>query len=140
MRIYFSCSITGGRQDQSHYQTIVRLLQDQGHDVLTAHLASPDILDIESMASPGEVYQRDIGWIDACDLLIAEVSTPSHGVGYELAYAVGIHKPVLCCYQDGQRVSKMITGNPHLQAAPYQDMQDLFALISRFLESNASLS
>ena len=140
MRIYFSCSITGGRQDQSHYQTTVRRLQDQGHDVLTAHLASPDILDIESMASPGEVYQRDIGWIDACDLLIAEVSTPSHGVGYELAYAVGIHKPVLCCYQDGQRVSKMITGNPHLQAAPYQDMQDLFALISRFLESNASLS
>ena len=58
------------------------------------------------------------------DLLVAEVSTPSHGVGYEIGYALDLDKPVLCLYQKGVVVSKMITGNPHplLTVMDYEDM------------------
>jgi nucleoside 2-deoxyribosyltransferase len=44
-------------------------------------------------------------------VLIAEVSVPSHGVGYEIGYALNIGKPVLCIHQKERKVSKMITGN-----------------------------
>ena len=111
MNIYFACSITGGREDESIYQEIVAALQDDGHEVPTALLAGPDATELEVLLDPVTVYERDTGWIEDCDLLVAEVSTPSHGVGYEIAYALGLGKRVLCLHQAGVPVSKMITGN-----------------------------
>ncbi len=49
----------------------------------------------------------------SADALIAEVSVPSHGVGYEIGFALDLGKPVLCLHEQGRAVSKMITGNPH---------------------------
>ncbi|MEW5830958.1 MAG: nucleoside 2-deoxyribosyltransferase, partial [Chloroflexota bacterium] len=112
MNIYFACSITGGREFEAVYQAITAALLDDGHEVPTAHLAGADVVALEQIVQPGEVYGRDVAWIRACDALIAEVSTPSHGVGYEIGYALGLGKPVLCCHQAGRSVSKMITGNP----------------------------
>lgn len=111
MNVYFSCSITGGRKDEAVYQSLVDCLLADGHQVPTAHLSRPDVLALEDVASPGEVYERDSTWVKDCDALVAEVSTPSHGVGYEIALALSLGKPVLCLYRSGSRVSKMITGN-----------------------------
>ncbi len=113
MNIYFSCSITGGRNDQKNYQAIVSALIAAGHVVPTAILADPHILDYEAATSAVEVYQRDIDWLNECDAVVAEISTPSHGVGYEIAYALKKDKPVICGYQHGKRVSKMLSGNTH---------------------------
>ncbi|MEP0805776.1 MAG: nucleoside 2-deoxyribosyltransferase [Chloroflexota bacterium] len=112
MNIYFACSITGGREFEPVYQAIVRALQEAGHEVPTAHLAESSVGAREAALSPQEVYARDAAWIRACDVLIAEVSVPSHGVGYEIGYSLGLEKPVLAIHQEGRRVSKMITGNP----------------------------
>ena len=84
MNIYFACSITGGRDDQSSYQIIVDTLHAGGHHVPTAHLSRPDVMSLEEIVDPVEVYTRDIEWIDRSHAMIAEVSTPSHGVGYEI--------------------------------------------------------
>jgi nucleoside 2-deoxyribosyltransferase len=113
MNIYFSCSITGGRNDQENYQAIVSALIAAGHVVPTAILADPRILDYETATSAIEVFQRDIDWLNECDAVVAEISTPSHGVGYEIAYALEKDKPVICGYQAGKRVSKMLSGNTH---------------------------
>jgi hypothetical protein len=64
MNIYFSCSITGGRNDQENYQAIVLALISAGHVVPTAILADPHILDYEAATSAVEVYQRDIEWLN----------------------------------------------------------------------------
>ena len=110
MNIYFSCSITGGRQDQTMYAALVEALLADGHEIPTAHLASSTVMAEEAIIAASDVYERDSSWVLGCDVLVAEVSTPSHGVGYEIALAVCSHKPVLCCYQQGRRVSKMILG------------------------------
>lgn len=124
MNIYFACSITGGRQDEDHYQQIVQFLEEEGHHVPTAGLASSEVSILEGALDPPIVYLRDTGWILNADLLIAEVSTPSHGVGYEVGYALQHRKPVLCIYKQGTLVSKMITGNPdpRLTTFAYSDM------------------
>jgi len=136
MNVYFSCSLTGGRNDEATYGTIVAHLLAQGHEVPTAHLAEPKVMELERVIEPGEVYARDIEWIRDCDALVAEVSTPSHGVGYEVAFALSLHKPVLCCFQNGARVSKMITGNdsPGLRVAGYENVDQALRAIDGFLQ------
>lgn len=135
MNIYFSCSVTGGRQDQAVYQDLVEMMLRAGHEVPTAHLSDPGVMALEAQVLPEEVYQRDIAWLDGCDAVVAEVSTPSHGVGYEIAYALGINKPVLCCYREGRRVSKMITGNcsPTLRLCEYSIAEELLQEVEAFL-------
>jgi nucleoside 2-deoxyribosyltransferase len=113
MNIYFACSITGGRAYEAVYQSITRALLDGGIEVPTAHLAQTGVVDEEKIIQPRAVYTRDAGWMRSADALIAEVSIPSHGVGYEIGFVLGLGKPVLCLYEQGRAVSKMITGNPH---------------------------
>jgi hypothetical protein len=112
MNIYFACSITGGREFESVYQVITQAVAEDNHQVPTAHLAESGVASLEAVIDPLEVYTRDTTWIKASDILIAEVSVPSHGVGYEIGYALGLGKPVLALYQEGRKVSKMICGNP----------------------------
>jgi len=135
MNIYFACSITGGRAFESIYQEFTRTLLADSHDVPTAHLAESNVMALEKVIDPREVYNRDVTWIRACDALIAEVSVPSHGVGYEIGFALAAGKRVLCLAQAGMAVSKMITGNPHsaLQVKYYRDVADGVGIIREFL-------
>ncbi len=136
MKIYFACSITGGREDEAIYRHIVQALLDDGHEVPTAANAGiANTAGLETDLDPREVYSRDIEWIDDSDTLIAEVSTPSHGVGYEVGYALEHQKPVLCIFRQGARVSKMILGNtkPGLQIADYAAEQEAIDDVRNFL-------
>jgi 2'-deoxynucleoside 5'-phosphate N-hydrolase len=135
MNIYFACSITGGREFEPVYQAITAALLADGHTVPTAHLAEADVKTLEAIVTPGDVYERDVAWIRQCDALVAEVSTPSHGVGYEIAFALGLGKRVLCLYREGQPVSKMITGNssPDLHVASYREPAQAIREIRLFL-------
>ena len=135
MNIYFACSITGGRSDQHVYQQIVDVLLVDGHHVPTAILATPQVMQLEGVVDPLVVYQRDVDWIEGCDLLVAEVSTPSHGVGYEIGYALGLGKPVLCIHRQGVKVSKMILGNqdPNLCVFEYHNIDEAFVFVRSFI-------
>ncbi len=135
MNIYFACSITGGRDFEPVYQDIMAVLLADGHTVPTAHLADSGVKALEAIVNPRDVYERDVAWISACQALVAEVSTPSHGVGYEVAYALSIDKPVLCIYQAGQAVSKMLTGNSHplIRVYSYQNAAEAIKLVRSFL-------
>ena len=135
MNIYFACSITGGREFEPVYQEFVAALAQDGHQIPTAHLVESGVGALEAGIDPVTVYTRDVDWIRASEVLIAEVSVPSHGVGYEIAFALGLEKPVLALYQQGRKVSKMITGNPdaHLQVQAYQDSADGVRRLREFL-------
>lgn len=136
MNIYFSCSITGGRADQPIYAALVAHLQAQGHTVPTAALAEPGILTEEATIDPAVVYARDVAWVNGADALIAEVSTPSHGVGYEIALALGRGLPVLCLARAGAPVSKMLTGNsePGLRLGTYSTEAEALAVVTAFVD------
>ncbi len=140
MNIYFACSITGGREFEAVYQSIVRALTEAGHEVPTAHLAESGIPEVEAVIHPREVYARDVAWIRNCDVLIAEVSVPSHGVGYEIGYSLGLGKPVLALYRDDRRLSKMISGNPdpNLTVKAYQSTENAIEQIREFLSDRVA--
>ena len=135
MNIYFACSITGGREYEAIYQDLIAALLADGHEVPTAHLAASTVMELEAIVSPREVYDRDVTWIQNADALIAEVSVPSHGVGYEIGFALNAGKRVLCLLHQGRKVSKMVSGNPHphLLVRIYEDNQDAMKLMREFI-------
>ncbi|MGH2582728.1 MAG: nucleoside 2-deoxyribosyltransferase [Anaerolineales bacterium] len=135
MRVYFACSITGGRQDENAYKEIVKALLEDGHEVPTAMNAGPDWQRMEELPDPRIVYTRDTEWIDGAQAMVAEVTTPSHGVGYEISYALERRKPVLCLFKRGTKLSKMITGNtmPRIQVREYASLDEAVVMMREFL-------
>lgn len=140
MKIYFACAIVGGRNDEAIYQKLVDALLADGHEVPTAMNAGPGWQHMEGSPDPDEVYRRDTGWIDESQVLVAEVSTPSHGVGYEVSYALERGKPVLCIYRRGVRVSKMFTGNtmPGISMADYEDLVEAIEIMRDFIQKQSA--
>ncbi len=136
MNVYFACSITGGREFESVYQEIVAALLSDGHEIPTSHLAQAEVMENERLLAPRDVYERDVNWIRNCDLLIAEVSVASHGVGYEIAFALGLGKRVLCLYQSDRKVSKMITGNSdnRIKVVSYSTLDDAIRHARNFIQ------
>ncbi|MCX6067610.1 MAG: nucleoside 2-deoxyribosyltransferase [Chloroflexi bacterium] len=135
MNIYFACSITGGREFESSYLSIVDAMLADGHEVPTAHLATPKVRELEITAAPAEVYARDVDWVRNSDVLVAEVSTPSHGVGYEIGFALGLGKPVLACHRSDRGISKMISGNPdaNLTVRDYATPAEAVQIVREYL-------
>lgn len=134
-KVYFSGSISGGRTLQPVYAQIVSLLQQRGYQVLTTHVADPDIRAQEGRGGAGaaDIYDRDVRWLAECDLVIAEVSMPSLGVGVEVATAQQLGKPVLCLCRADVTLSAMIEGNPGVRVVRYRDDAELPALLDAAL-------
>ncbi|MEI7962017.1 MAG: nucleoside 2-deoxyribosyltransferase [archaeon] len=42
------------------------------------------------------IFDRDVAWIKEADLVVAEVSMPSVGVGYEIGFAESLGKKIIC--------------------------------------------
>ncbi|NYT19906.1 MAG: deoxyribonucleoside 5'-monophosphate N-glycosidase, partial [Methanosarcinales archaeon] len=92
MKIFLSGSIRGGRQMLTVYQFICGYLRRSGHEVLSWHVAHDGVEATESLMSESQIYERDMGFLNASECMIAEVSLASTGVGYEVCSA--IHKGI----------------------------------------------
>lgn len=126
MKIYFAGSITGGREDGGLYLEIIKLLKKYG-EVLTEHVGNDSLTQMGEKLSDKEIYERDIAWVRMSDVLVAEVTHPSFGVGIEIARATEFKKNVICIYRDkeGRRLSAMISGCPGVKVFKYQGYQEL---------------
>ncbi len=131
--IYFCGSIRGGRSDQELYADLIKYLQSFG-TVLTAHVGEKDLLTDHNLSSR-EIYIRDMKYLDEADIIVAEVSIPSLGVGYEIARAVDLGKRILCLSQlkRNQNLSALISGCPDLQIVVYSNIEEAKTAIDQFL-------
>lgn len=135
MNIYFAGAIRGGRDDAQTYLKLIQLLKLYG-TVLTEHVGDEGLLREEQHLSEEAIFERDIQWLEIADLLIAEVSTPSLGVGYELAAAEKHNIPCLCLFrkQENRTLSAMISGNCYFQTHTYSESSELPILVKEFME------
>ena len=138
MNIYFCGSIRGGRNLGKTYEEIIVMLRNYGN-VLTEHLGSDE--DIESkdrILTDREIHDRDLQWIADSDLVVAEVTLPSLGVGYEIGRAIEMSKPVLCLFRRGTNytLSAMIAGSDRVEINYYGDMEEAEDLINSFLNKD----
>lgn len=135
LRIYFCGSIRGGRGDVQLYHDLIEYLKSFGK-VLSEHIGRLDLVD-ESDIPPCQIHDRDLTWLKTSDVVIAEVTTPSLGVGYELGRAVDMQKPILCLYRkiDDKRLSGMISGSPGIITVVYEEIEEAKTWINSFISS-----
>jgi nucleoside 2-deoxyribosyltransferase len=126
MKIYFAGSIRGGRDDKDLYAAIIVLLKKYG-TVVTEHVGDAQVTLGGENAPDREIHDRDIAWLRQCDVIVAEVTAPSLGVGYEIGRAVEWGKRIVCLYRPspGKKLSGMIAGAPGVVIHEYSTPDDL---------------
>jgi len=98
--------------------TVIRVLENNGIRVF-----APQMLEENE---PKIIYRRDVDYIRLCDFLIAEVSSPSLGVGMEIMLAIDLMKPVLLFHRsDSDRISKMVLGADGKVIFEYSDLKEV---------------
>jgi len=139
LKIYFAGAIRAGRNDVALYCSMIDFLASFG-EVMTEHVGDLELTE-KGDDGPDDrfIHDRDMAWLKDSDLVIAEVTTPSLGVGYELGWAAAWNKPTLCLFR-GQcpgKISAMIAGCPAFQTVVYSELEKAKEYMSTFIAKNS---
>jgi len=129
VRVYLACTIRGDRSRLAVARALGSAIEEAGHELMTGRFLDDRAEDEDGRLTPAQVFERDIEWLDACDLLVAEASGSSYGVGFEVGYVVGraerTGRRAIVLYDErvGDRISRLVSGNthPHCVTLPYRD-------------------
>jgi 2'-deoxynucleoside 5'-phosphate N-hydrolase len=133
--IYFACSIRGGRSDAVIYAELVHEIGKYAR-VLTEVFVDGKLTHMGMAKPEPEIWQTDTDWIRKANGVIAEVTNPSLGVGYEIALAESLGKPVLALYrpQPTKKLSAMIRGSNKTQTVDYTNIPDVRPHLINFID------
>lgn len=107
----------------------------RGHGrVLTEHIGEENLTQEGEDMLDREIHDRDIEWLRSATCLVAEVTTPSLGVGYEIGRAVEWGTPVLCLFrsENGRKLSAMIGGCTGISTREYHGVGELENVFADF--------
>jgi len=138
MKIYFACSIRGGRNDADIYAELASHIKTKA--TLLTEIFADGKLTSAGMNKPSDaIWATDIAWIKEADAVIAEVTNPSLGVGYEIAKAEEWGKPVLALFRsdDDRKLSAMIDGSPQVRTVYYASLSDATATVDTFISEQS---
>ena len=132
--VYFAGSIRGGRVDAALYHRIISYIK-KTDTVLTEHIGKSNIsLIAQTRAVDTHIYEQDTTWLRSSDLLIAECTCPSLGVGYELAYAEAHNIPVFIFYDKTKsNLSAMLNGNTYFTIISYETEEVIYPMLDKIL-------
>jgi hypothetical protein len=130
MRIYLAVPLAHNR-DQSLAGAVADALEDLGHQI-----TSKWVLDRDPSWGLGteKIVKRDFGAVEESDALVAEISTPSHGVGMEIEFAVLKGKKVICLKRPDAKLSGLIAGTPSIAVLTYLDREDAIKRVNGLLD------
>jgi nucleoside 2-deoxyribosyltransferase len=133
MKIYFSGSIRGGREHNEFYNLIIAEISKFG-EVLSEFVGDKSLTSYGTLNIANEdIYSRDISLIKEADIVIADITVPSLGVGYEIGYAERVNKKIYCLYNQNQiedkRISAMIAGNPNCTVFVYKNKEEILEIM-----------
>ena len=116
-------------------------IEDAGHQLLTRRFLEDEAEDEDGRLPPDAVFARDLDWLDECDVLVAEASGSSYGVGFEVGYIAGraerTGKRAIVLFDERlrDRVSRLVSGNTHPRCLTiaYRDADDARAQLGAAL-------
>jgi nucleoside 2-deoxyribosyltransferase len=135
-RVFFSCSMSGGygRLAQDELRKIPDIIEEFCMVLISKHQTDENFVENESTLTEKRIHDRDYQWLQEADLVIAEITNPSLGVGAEIADAVNLGIPVLCVYKKEyeHRTSSYIRGKAGVVCRAYSDYDELRDIIREF--------
>ncbi len=137
MKIYFATSISGETNPEANKTNIelIKHLKKFG-EVLTEHFGNSSLIRVgELTINDKEIHDRDMKWIMEADVIIAEISNTSFGVGYEIGRSVENNKKVLCLRKkQARRLSAMLRGCDKITVSDYETLTEAKEIITKYLE------
>jgi hypothetical protein len=132
MNIFFAGSIRGGRAHQPEYASIVKALEEYG-EVHSQHVQDETLSHFgETRLPANEILEREQAALEKCDVVVAEVTTPSLGVGYLIARASALNKKIIALYagDDTLKLSAIIKGDQNVEVQTYKTDQDVGTILN----------
>jgi len=124
MKIYLAHSLTQAPEEFKAEMLELRNLLKQKYEVL----------EFKGLVAgtPQEVFQHDTQCVKDCDLLLAEVSYPAIGLGYEIATALQLKKKILAVAKTEAKVSRLVLGveAPGYRFDRYADISEILSLLT----------
>jgi len=137
-KVFFSCSMRGGysRVAQAELRKIPDIIEELGMEVISRHQTQEDFIENESRLTDTGIHDRDYQWLNEADVVIAEITNPSLGVGAEIADAVNLGIPVLCIYKQEyeHQISAYIRGKAGVVCRAYSDYEALKEVMREFVQ------
>ncbi|HQJ56242.1 MAG TPA: nucleoside 2-deoxyribosyltransferase [Caldisericia bacterium] len=134
MNVYFAFSIRGEKPDKNIINGVYEFLINRGHKVMTEFnikVENKNILFNEGL-NEEDIFKRDIDALEKSDILIADVTNPSLGVGYEIAHAINKNIKVYAFVKKGVNLSCMIKGNKEITLIEYENLEDLLNQLKKY--------
>jgi dTMP kinase len=138
LKIYFIGSIRGGRDNVQIYNQIIKFLSQNNNIVLGRQVGDTCITHLgERTLTNEQIYERAMRNIFNADLIIADVTTPSLGVGHNITKAIEQNKPVLClyCKETPKELSAIMQASP-INTNSYTTLQEAKQIISEFIQKH----
>lgn len=134
MKIYFATTVLGDRSRVAGARRLLDDLSARGHEVLTAHLFEDGAFEADGALSAREIFDRDVAWLRAADVVLVEASGSSFGIGFETGYTLGaLTTPLYLLYDVTveDRISRIALGLHHERArlVPYRDLDEVIELL-----------
>ena len=135
MKIYFATSISGETNPEANKtnKELINHLKKYG-EVLTEHFGDSTLIQVgELTINDKEIHDRDMKWIMEADVIIAEISNTSFGVGYEIGRSVENNKKVLCLRKkQDRRLSAMLRGCDKITVKDYDVIEDATKIVDAY--------
>lgn len=139
MTVHFIAPKTNLKDEIGYFQAIVEAIHKRGHP-LARDWVEPAYLRLVN-SSPEEVIdwssfcRANIESIAQADMVIAEISTKSFGIGYQVGLAVSQKKPTLLLRREGISKEAFLGGldHPYVQKKEYTK-ETIDKIVGTFLE------
>lgn len=105
MKIYVAAALTLAPKVFAGSMAQVRTELAKEYEILEFYGLGP--------GDPKQIFHHDMNCIKNCDFLVADCSYPAIGLGFEIATALQIDKPVLALAQQDAQVTRLILGIDH---------------------------
>ena len=134
MKIYFAGAIRSGREKVYDYAKFVECFEKNGCEVLTKHVADPNLKVCGENLSSEKIFTRDCELLKESDILFADITIPSLGVGYEICEAKNLGKKVYAVYEKGKNVSGFLLGDKYIEFLEYSNCDEVLEFIEKILK------
>ena len=131
-KVYLALPSRFPKTHKCYLQQIISFLKDNQKVTLIADF---NWLNGNKERDNDDYFEKDIQAIENSDFVVAEISYPSSGVGFQISYSLTKKKKVLCLYKDtlNKTVSKFLKSLPenHTKVIKY-DSNNLDAILAKY--------
>lgn len=122
-KIYVACALTHAPEEFREGIEQLKGWLRKDHDIL-------DFMGVKN-GTPEEIFTHDLGCVRRCDLVVADCTHPSIGLGMELGVAIERDKPILVVAKNGAKVSNIVFGitHPKFSLKQYQDSSEVVEFV-----------